>query len=299
STPLLSGTADTGSWTASSLNSGRTLVFTRGSPVAVSTGETISFVVSGVANPSTVGSFYARLLDYDTASPGYTDTSPGAYQDYGGFALATTSSEIHITARVMPTLQFCVSAAAPTASCGGTTTPDIDIGHGTVKAIDDSAVDVAQVYSQLSTNAQNGAVVKAVLFPTGSCYGLSDGNGNCIDPIGGGTTATPGAMTAGTAAFGLMVGNGTHLSGGSGSTAATSTYNNGTDTTCNGTGGADFNLRSSSGTGMASTYGDEVASSTGAVSDVNNDYCFGTTANATTPSGVYTTDISLIATGTF
>lgn len=291
-----------GAWTVDTTSSEKTtanhLALTASS--SVSPGSQV-FTISNVDNPSTTSQgFYARITTYTgTAYNGYTSpTGVGTYVDYGGVAMST-AAEVLVTARVMPTLQFCVSAAAPTAACGGTTTPDIDIGHGTIKAIDDSAVDTASVYSQLSTNAQHGAVIQAKFFPTGSCYGLADGNGDCINPVGSGTSATPVAMTAGAAAFGLMVENGTAISGGTGSTAATNVYNDGTHNTCNGTGGAYFNFRASSGTNMASTYGDEVASSTGAVSDVNNTYCFGATANATTPSGVYTADLSLIATGTF
>lgn len=285
-----------GTWAASSLNSGRTLVLSNSSGGSISAGTTVNFTINNVTNPSALGTFYARFLTYTTTAgaTGYTATVPGTYVDYGGVALSTANI-ITINARVQEAIQFCVSAAAPTANCGGVTTPALTLGHGTNNILDSSAVDTAAAYSQLSTNATNGAVVR--MKNSNSCGGLSkDGGTTCpIPAVNSGAFAAASQETAGTAAFGVNVSNGSAVSGGSGTVTADANYNNPSFPAVTSWVGMD----TTSATSVTSTYGDTVASSTAPVSNINNTYTFGATAANITPAGIYTADIALIATGTY
>lgn len=285
-----------GGWTLSASTSHLELDGT--SATAATAGAQV-FNINGITNPSTVSQgFYARVTTYagtTAAAAGYTGpATPGTYVDYGGLAIST-SNVIEITARVMESLQFCVSGVAPTANCGGTTLPDIILGHGPKDVLNASAVDTNQVYSQLSTNALHGAVIKAHL--NNACGGLSrDGGTTCDIPAVNSGASTPAAITAGTAAFGMMVQNGT---GGTGTITADPNYNDGTDTTCDDTAFFGMDTTSTGGNNVVGTFGDLAASSTTAVNNVNNLFCFGATASNITPAGLYSADISLIATGTF
>lgn len=246
----------------------------------------ISFTLNNITNPTTTGSFYARVYTYcDTAygaSCGGAYSSPtslGTYMDYGGFALSTANN-VSITAIVMETLTFCVSAAAPTGGCSGTTTPTFTLGHGTPLALDSTAVDTATGYTQISTDAGSGVVAALKVLSSTACAGLSRDNGTtCGIPAQGAF----GAITAGTAAFGLNVANGT---GGTGTVTANGNY--GTTTGSYGMGASTL-----------STYGDPIESSTSACANVNSALTYGATAATTTTAGVYTTTEAIIATGTF
>jgi hypothetical protein len=208
------------------------------------------FDLTGITNPDSPGSFYARVYTYtnnDFESTGgtvYTSpTVPGDYINYGGIALSTTST-ITVTARVQESLSFCVTAADPnnwadtgggganagdcaasevaakppavtlgTASGSGQpvlSAQTVDVGSGS-ETDEDNAI-----FTQLSTNATNGAVVNmrnsnGSSPSTGLCGGLSaDSGATCaipaLDTLGGGCdSSTACAMTAGTAAFGLFV----------------------------------------------------------------------------------------------
>lgn len=258
-----------------------------------------SFNINGITNPSTENSYYARVTTYADGTFGGSTTayssatSPGDYKEYGGLAMST-SNTISITARVMETLQFCVLNVTPTAACAnadGTNLPNITIGHGTNKVLDGSAVDTAQVYSQLSTNAYHGAVIDAHL--NNACGGLSrDGGTTCnigaVNNGGSTPTAIQPGNTGGKAVFGLNVTNGT---GDVGTITADANYSGsnvyGMDTTTAG------------GQNVTGTFGDQIASSTGPTANVNNTYTFAATAIPTTPAGIYNAEMSLIATGTF
>lgn len=286
----ITGLSPTTGWTATNpTGDTHAIEIYNSSGASVSSGQAISFQVTGITNPSTTGSFYARIFTYttNTAASAYTSTSIGSPTDDGGAALST-ATQISITATVMEQLAFCTSAAAPTQTtttdCAGTTTPNLTLGHGTPLHLDSTAVDTAAAYTQLSTNAQTGAIVRMTdTTADGSCTdgGISSNATTCIP--GDGAFA---AITAGTAAFGLNVANGTLGSDSSGSTTANSNY---------GTTGGDYGM----GTAVTSTYGDPIESSTAPCAEVNNVLTFGATAATTTKAGVYTANMTLIATGTF
>lgn len=280
------------------------------------------FDITGVTNPSTVGSFYARMYTFTDDSWGtYSSaTSVGNYVDYGGTALSITEA-ITITARVQESLTFCVTSADPTTwitnhDCSdsqvGSNPPAVILGHGSPTAVlDSNTVDTGTIYSQMSTNATHGAIINLRNSNT-SCGGLSaDGGTTCAIPAINSGSATPSAMTAGTAAFGLFVATGAaDSSGGIGSTTAASAYHDNAHTTVPSDVYYGMDTTSSSATpsngvpstytgSVTSTFGSTVAYTTSPVYRVNNAYTFAATSALTTPAGIYTANLSMIATGTF
>jgi hypothetical protein len=258
------------------------------------TGTAIAFTVTAVANPSATGSFYARILTFDTSANAvsqYTATGTTRAATYanmldsGGIAMSTDNN-IAVTATVQETLAFCtsgpVAAAAPT-TCGSTTTPTVTLGTGTPPTIDSSSVydNSAGTYRSwmvLSTNALSGASV-TMKSNWSTCNGLSRDSGTTCGIIG-----QAGALVAGTAGFGLKVGTG---SGGTGTIAAANSYSAGT-----------FHMGATDFT--SSPFGDQIATTSSApCANVVSQLTFGATAATTTQAGSYSTNENLIATGTF
>jgi hypothetical protein len=265
---------------------------------------------NGFTNPNSNATFYARIYTYAATGTsgtagtalGHNTNTPTGYVDFGAVALST-SSVVNVTARIQENLTFCASLAAPTANCGGTTAPAVILGHGTnAKIIDSSAVDAASAYTQISTNAYAGAIIR--MHNANTCGGLSaDGGTTCGVPAhntGSGSAAT--AMTAGTStSFGLSVLPGAAISGGSGSTTPDANYYSASHVTFAASNpdlyfGMDT---TTSGSNTITTYGDSIMSCAGPVSNVNTQLVFAATANNTTPAGLYSSNMSLIATGTF
>ncbi|HET9059008.1 MAG TPA: hypothetical protein VFN61_03735 [Acidimicrobiales bacterium] len=260
---LLGGAVDGGgTWTASSANSGRTLIYTRSAPVSLSSGESISFDIDNVSNPSATGTFYSRMMIYDFDQSGYTATSPGAYTQFGGFALSTAST-IDLSATVQEEITFCVYQS----TCGSPV--NVALGHtvGNATVIDSTVVDTQPVDFSLSTNANHGASV-SILGST-----LTDAAGQTIPAM-----TTSGSITAGTADFGIYLSSlGSGMSVASPyATSASGYYYGATGTTTN-----------------------ELASSSAPVNNSVSTITYGVTASNNTPSGIYTASHQLIATGTF
>lgn len=255
----LGGVADGGSWTATALNGGRTLQYVRSAAVAIVSGETITFDMTGVTNPSAVGSFYGRFLLYDSGSAGYSATQPGHYVDFGGVALST-AAVYTVTAVVQEQLTFCVFSA----SCGDT--PAVSLGTGNPAVISAGSPSYATVKFSIATNAAGGASVAL----RGSTANLTSG-ANSIPAIG----STKASITAGT--FGQTV-----KTPGTNFTAA-SPY--GTTTQY---------ARPTTVATTPSTLGTEAVTDT----DITT-LEYGVQAATTTPSGVYAVSDQLIATGTF
>jgi len=287
----VSGGANTlgGTWTTASLNSNRTLKVTDTTGVSLSAASTYVFTLTGVTNTSATGTFYARFITYTSASGDIASYAPGTEgstdaKDYGGFALST-ANVISITAKVQESMTFCVSGLAPGPNCGASgqavTTPSLTIGHGANTILDASAVDTKQAFLQTSTNANGGVIIR--IRNTSASGGLNSGS-NVIPAAG----ATPVAFTAGTAAFGLFVANGT---GGTGTITADAGYNDGTST--------HYGMDITSGSNVLTTYGDAIASSTAPVNNVAQTLTFAATASNTTAAGIYTANIIVICTGSF
>jgi len=273
--PSAAGFTDLGgSWTASALNSGRTLKFEDTVGVALDDANTYAFTLTTARNPSTTGSFYARIITYTSETgdiDSYAAGTEGSTQakDYGGIALSTAAI-INITAKVMETLSFCVYNAA----CGDD--PSITIGHavGSATVIDNSAVDTATANWSLSTNAQSGAAIrlKGNTLISGS---------NDIDAAG----AAAVAFAAGTEKFGTRVStSGTNIT-------ATAPYNGAAN---------NYGLdTSTAGENITTTYGDHLAALSAPTNNSVSTLTYGATAALTTPAGTYTAAHQLIATGTF
>jgi hypothetical protein len=324
------------------------------------------FDLTGITNPTTLGSFYARIYTYtdndleSSAGAGTQYSAPNAlgdYKNYGGFALSTTRT-ITITARVQETLTFCITKAGPdtwlnttpnnpTGAAGdcsagevgaAANAPAVTLGSGSpTPVLTANTVDIGSnigaatdnpVFTQLSTNATHGAVINLHNSNT-SCGGLSADNGStCAIPAidqsaGNACTGTPEVacpMTAGTAAFGLFVNQ--YIPTTSVGTVGTITPNgayydaahcgaDSANTPCPGGNGTTWfgmdSLTTAANGGtpasnignVTSTFGSTVASSSGPVYHFDNEYQFAATAALTTPAGIYSANMSLIATGTF
>jgi len=263
----------TSTWT-SSAESTSTLELTSSTAVTQSTSTPDSFTLTTATNPSTTGTFYARITTYAstpptaTSSPAYSATAPGSYVDQGGVALSTAAA-IDISATVQETLSFCVYPGTTGATCG--TNPSFTMGTsvGGVTIIGSGAVYTNPVDFSISTNADHGA---AINLEGGT---LTSGT-NTIPAM-----TTAGSITAGTADFGLYLSTlGTDISATAPyGTADTAYYLNPTDTT--------------------STFGQQIASLSAPVTNSVSTITYGVTASNTTPAGVYTATHQLIATATY
>lgn len=276
-------------WSYASANSNRTLELTStgtesGTPTAVSVSLTTA------TNPAApAGTFYARVFTFaasanvaswesdTTNGPAGDGSSVLNVLDAGGLALSTVTA-ISISATVQETLQFCVSAATFSGSnCAGATTPSIALGTGTPKVLDSNSVYTTPAYTQTSSNANSGVVVKMSNASGCTNGGLKSGS-NCIPGIGAFTT-----MTAGTADFGLNVADSINGTG-------TMSHATGYGTTAN-----NYAMTS----GVLTPPGDQIEQSTAPVNGVDNTLTFAATAANTTPAGIYTGNFQLVATGTF
>jgi hypothetical protein len=279
-------------WTEAAQDAGPpyTTLEYKGTAAQTPTGsEEITIVLTGVTNPSAVGTFYARMFTYATAGAvdSYDDETPGTHVDDGAAAMST-AQQVSVSGTVMETLTFCVSgpvSAAPPTTCSSTTAPTLTLGHGTPATLDASAIDTGVAYSLVSTNAGGGISIR--MKNSNACGGLSKDNGsNCQIAAANSGGATPESFSNGESKFGMRAAS----TGGTGTLTIDSTYSSGTDY------GMDT---TTSDNNVTSTYGSEVASSTGVLDGVRTDYTFAAGASNTTPAGLYTATMSLIATGTY
>jgi len=288
------GSAVSAGWTKDAASTTTKLVFTRVAGSWTNTPTTVS--ITGVTNPSNVGlaplgTFYARVASYDTAAKavGYTTANPsavGAPTDTGGFALST-SSKLTVTAKVQEKLVFCVYTLAD-CTTGGTA---VILG---LNGVLDEAIPYNNYDTKfdVSTNAQSGVTIRAKTFASPG-HTLTSGAGPTITAIG----AAAAASSTGSEQFGVCF-------VGAGTLAGVSPYDS---ATCNGdittgaySGGAAVNFAwDSGGTGTASTFGDDLASAPSALTTTVGHLNFIGNISLTTEAGIYTTDISLIATGKF
>lgn len=275
--------------------------------IDVSTEDEISIPVTGVQNPSDDGALYARIVTYtdETDANGYTTADPdvvGTHLDDGGVAMSITPT-IAVSGAVLESMLFCVvGGQAPGENCDttGTTDPVLELGTDTggVIALDSDDVYEGTIYTQLSTNAVNGAVV-SLKSNTLGCGGLS--RQGAVDFAAGcgilPANATNGFdITQGQAKFGVKLG-----------TAAGVGTSNGTYQIF-GTGGSPYytnstfklNALTDNSAGVTSTYGDPILDTANApLNNMNMPITFGASAANNTPAGNYQAQLSLIATGKF
>lgn len=262
---------------------------------AASGAGTMTFTLTTITNPSTLGSFYARIYTYPSTTTGYTSaTNYGTATDTGGVAMATTNA-IGVSAAVKEALTFCVTAASPTAACANaaSSVPGIVLGHGTPLALDSSATDTAINYAEISTNASGGAIVYMTNSNT-TCGGLRRVSaGATLCDIAPQTTAASAPSILGTAKFGMNVGaQDNSLSGATGTIAASAPYSTASQ--------YGMNWVSGNATGVGSTYGDPIFNTSGApISNVFVPLTFAASVSNATPAGLYSATMNLVATGTF
>ena len=262
---------------------------------AITANEEVEAIVGGITNPTaggTAGVLYARIVTYDTLGNYTSPTVLGEYKDAGAVAMALTDS-IGVTAAVLESMTFCVASVDITNNCANASAnpPTIEIGElsGSVRSLSASAVSTGNVYTQLSTNASRGAIVnlKSTAAGCGGMILVGGPEDNCyIAP------AQDTNITVGQAKFGLLVAPfaGT-ATGQEGTLAAIGNYN---DTTY----ALNYNDTDES-TGVTSTYGDPLFSTTTAVNNKSMQLTFGASVTNMTPAGKYAANMSLIATGTF
>jgi len=299
------GTNTASGWSASTANSNRTFELSNASGGSLTAPATMSFEITGITNPTTLGTFYARIFTFATTGAATTwiafnsgdGSSLTGFTDYGGIALSTAQT-ILVTSKVQEQISFCVYSG----TCG--TQANINLGDThDVLSTAAPAVDKTSLYS-LSTNASHGAVV----YLKGDT--LSSG-GNFI-PAAGTGIANAGFIynTTGTDFFGLCSYNSVasvglapsvtnYYSGvGNSGTCSATVQDSGSTLALSSLGTPyatfGFNLTNTNTT----TYGDELASITAPGASVNV-VVLAAGVSVTQASGVYTTTLQLIATGTY
>ncbi len=159
-------------WTVDTTNSSTNKVqIQNASGGSISAGTTVGFTLgnggaNGITNPSTNGTFYARILTYatDTAGDTYDSSStgsnnpPAATVDAGGVAMST-ASQLTVTARVQEQLAFCVGTitnggSAP-ATCAAMTGTSVDLG-----VVDSSGAISPVATANAGNNVNGGAMVR-------------------------------------------------------------------------------------------------------------------------------------------
>jgi len=371
SATVTAGTGTTGATLDSTSNDAGNPGGTNKNVIAI-TGMTLgtsasTLTIGDVTNPSTVGTFYARIQTYASSGAqetAWADTSGGAvngdlsttYTDNGSVALSTNNS-LGVSAAVLESLSFCLfgdagnsntttaseasdsssyltgtsstsvgtvdtshdiydlgyltsanglTNQAPGTNCndstaatydGGSTsiTPNVTLGQyvaSNVYALDSSNVSYASDWTQVSTNASGGATV--YLKSGNSCTGdgLSDNGGSTC-----GIPAASGTLTAGTAGFGVALGNAVNLDGQTGT---------GTDgqITLNSTYNASGTPKYALGTGSNGTYGTALynTGTSGTPAPATNwdvPVGLGAAIANNTAAGNYKDNLNLIAVGTF
>lgn len=286
-------------WTAGQLNANRTLTLTKATGVAMTSGTAYYFTITGVANPSALGTFYGRILTFpnDVTSNyagGYTPTNLGTNvpTDAGGIALST-AAQITVTAKVQERLVFCVYTTGAGNDCTGKSGTSVLLGD-TNGVLDPAGVyvDKNAKYS-ITTNAAGSAVIRAkgATLTSGSFT---------INAFGAPNTSTPGTEEFGFCSY-QSTGTGmtihTDYDGAAGAPAAECSGTSQTAGT--GTPGGDNSAQFGFVTAnLASTYGADVATKPAGDYSTGIMVFAGNISN-TTEAGTYVTTLTFIATGTY
>ncbi|HRK40518.1 MAG TPA: hypothetical protein PLN95_00350 [Candidatus Saccharibacteria bacterium] len=262
---------------------------------ATITATTETFTLGNITNPTNAGQLYARILTYaDATAAGVYDVDDdsstlGSPEDQGSVAVYINEG-VSVSGAVLETLSFCVSGAAIAANCGSVTAPTLQLGEdvGGVIALNSEDVYEGTIYTQLSTNAADGAIVRLKSNATG-CGGLlrsSDTSACDIGPQG-----STGTIAAGDAKFGVKTGAADADADGTIQPFSGGIYDN----TNFRLGYAGDNL-----TGVTSPYGDPLLDTDDAPADNKAmPLTFGASVSNNTPAGNYSANLSLIATGKF
>jgi hypothetical protein len=285
-TPTISsatiGATDISGWTESTLNSGRTFTtLTTGAGVTPAANAQVTIVVTGVANPSQLGTFYGRMITIsdDSSVAGYLatdgDTHTG-YIDVGGAAMSTTDNLV-VTARVQESLQFCVYSDGPIGgnTCG--TESAVNIPDATTP-LSSNSVSTASGYFKLASNALNGVQVR---------MWSNNGDGGVLKSGTYTITAFAGAVCTADSASTSLEQFGMRFSTVGASLTAEAPYdctatNHGWDPAA-----------------VGATYGDVIAETAGANDAEESVMEFAAKSALTTEAGIYNTALNYIATGSY
>ena len=269
---------------------------------SIAAGENV-IMLEGVTNPDEAKALYVRIATYGDSADAADYVSAAAASDANvidsGSIAASITDTVGVSGAVLESLTFCVSGEDITGdNCtksggGELKAPTLKLGEtvGDVTALTASAVSEGSIYSQLSTNAANGAVVNIKSDAEGCGGLLRFGSTDCnIGP------ATDG-IEIGSALFGLKIASATSPTNGN------SANSSGTIQAATGSSyGSDFlmNFAEDEQTGVTSPFGDPLLDTNGApVSNKNMQITFGASVANNTPAGLYSADLSLIATGKF
>ena len=286
-----------------------TFILSDATGLAGSIGDTVAFDIDGITNPTSAGTFYARILTYidSTVATSYAAGTPGANVDDGGIALSV-ANELTITARVQEVLEFCIGTE--TASTIGPVTGDdctdvagtdlsldvVDSGSiATTSTIDTPNDGIALV----RTNAANGAVMYYKAEQDTSSGQLKIAGATCNgtnldDPCFNSVGTTRSAITAGTENFGVALKERITTTGGA-TDAITCDAEYQGDGTAGCTGAVAGNNYAWDDSGAFDT----LASSAGPVDDELVALEFAATASPTTPTGFYTVTANFVTTATY
>lgn len=264
----------------------------------IDAGDQVSVAITGITNPSTTDDLYARIVTYTdaTGANAYTSTTPGAHIDDGGLAIAITESVV-VSGLVQESMTFCVSANVITATCTGVIAPTLPLGEtvGSTKALAPGVISTGNLYTQISTNASKGAVVRLKsgaadcggLLRTGAAAGTCD----ILPALKDGITSGDSKFGVRTATAASTPTDGVQDAIGTLKPVTLSGYNDATYA---------LNYASDDQSGVTSAYGDPFLDTDDApANNQNMGLVFGATVNNNTPAGSYSADLSLIATGKF
>ncbi|MBN9397616.1 hypothetical protein J0I05_00150 [Candidatus Saccharibacteria bacterium] len=299
---ISAATTSTGDFatTTGGANAANTLVLTG----TIAAASPISIELQGVHNPTAAAPLYARILTYTGANTGeagdnakaYTATVPGTTVDKGSAAISITDT-IGVSGAVLESMTFCVAGsefAQPNCGDSSPLPPTLKLGEtvNNITALTPTAVSTGSIYTQLSTNAASGAVVN--LKSSASCGGLVRAGATSCDIA----LALNTDITRGQAKFGVKTATASNPANAQGGDS-TGTYQAKSGSIYTPTAFA-LNYVAGNATGVSSAFGDPFLDTDGApVSNKNMALTFGASISNSTPAGLYSTDLSLIATGKF
>lgn len=254
--------------------------------------------LNSINNPTVSGAFYARIVTYETAAlaadHAITADTPGVL-DTGGLAISITPT-IGVSGAVLESLTFCVSSQAINPNCGlqPDSAPVVELGEtvGDTKALIATALSEGSIWTQLSTNAATGAVVR-VKSDALNCGGLMRAGAPTACDIG---PALDDGVAVGQARFGIKTADAIDAPSATDATGVIRPY----DGSLYNTSTFALNYVAGNASGVTSTFGDPFLDTNNLpVNNRNMQITFGASVGNNTPAGLYSADLSLIATGKF
>ena len=260
--------------------SNRLVLVPTGGPLANVANGAVSFTLgngttNGVTNPDMSAepsqTFYARIMTFTNSTGADGGNENTNATDAGGIAMSI-NQQLRVTAKVQEALLFCVYTGA-TCAAGGS---DVTLGDANGVLASTTTTYKANANFDVSSNAVSGVSIRM----QGNT--LKSGANFTIAPQGPTCTADSGSSSVDQ--FGLRM-----LTLGAGVTATTP-YNCAAN---------NHSFDSSTTSGIPSTFGQEIAKTSGASDIVSSTIEFGAKSANTSTAGVYTTTLTLIATATY